>query len=127
MCAKRDFIIHQGEDWSRTLTWKTGSPSLPVDLTSASAVCKIRLSADSEAVIAQPTITLGGTAGTIKIALTKAQTLELDFTGAGTGPTTDGSETRVGKLGVYDLEVTVGGLSQILVAGQIGFLREVSR
>lgn len=128
MSAVQNFIIHQGETWTRQITWKTGDPALPVDLTSATAVMKIRTTAESPTVVAEPTISLGGVAGTINLSLTSAQTTDMILKGAKTGSLSeDGSVEHKGLLGVYDLKVTISGVSTILLTGQICFVLEVSR
>jgi hypothetical protein len=79
-----DFVIYQGADWGITLTW-TAYGSL-VDLTGWHAHLQVRpgFASQTPAVLINLTdpsggITLGGTAGTISLALSAAQTAALSF------------------------------------------------
>lgn len=71
-----DFTIRPGTDWSQTLTWTSGGN--PVDLTGWAAHMQIR-SGPGGPVFADISttaggITLGGTAGTITLAITHTVT-----------------------------------------------------
>lgn len=130
-------VIEQGSDWSRSLLW-TDSNATPINLSGYSARMQIRLDREpatplimelnSTPATGKGTITLGGAAGTIVLALTAALTAAMDFTGAQTGTVTEASETVEGQLGVYDLElVSGGGLVTRLVSGVVCFSPEVAR
>lgn len=73
------FEVEQGVDFdSQIITWKVGNPLAPVDLSGMKARALARLTTDSDDVLFNLTtenggITLGGTNGTIKLALTGAQ------------------------------------------------------
>jgi hypothetical protein len=78
-----DFNIARGADWrSQTFTWTYSDTGALVDLTGVGCRFTIRSSPDvTTASIIELTsgggVTLGNTAGTIIIALTKAQTIAL--------------------------------------------------
>lgn len=71
--------VERGIDFnSQIITWKTGSPATPVNLTGMKARAVARLTTDSDDVLFTLTtenggVTLGGTNGTIQLALTGAQ------------------------------------------------------
>jgi hypothetical protein len=109
-----DFLMPKGSTFSRTLTWKiSGSP---VNLTSYTARMQARTSHISGTVVLDLTtangkITLGGTAGTITLSLTAAETAAITQSSL-----------------AYDLElVSVGGEVTRLVEGQIILTPEVTR
>lgn len=71
--------IDQGTDFSKPVTWKAGTPPVPVDLTGCTARTHIRASLESPAVLLNLTtenggIVLGGAAGTIEHVITRTQT-----------------------------------------------------
>ena len=128
MSAVQNLIIQQGETWTRQITWRTGTPATLVNLTGATAKCKIRTVPESLIVVAEPTVQLGGAAGTITLSLTAAQTADLIFKGGKTGTLSeDGSTFHNGILGVYDLTITLAGVAQIPLSGQILYVTQVSR
>lgn len=85
MTLRQDLYVQQNADWSFTYTHKPGGS--PLDLTGYSAAMSIKkvpgqitvprayLSSGADA--DGGTITLGGTAGTVVLAMTAAQTLKL--------------------------------------------------
>lgn len=133
--ANLDLIIQQGETWGRTLTWKNLAGT-PYDLSGYTARMQIRLTADSASPIielntspiaGQGSITLGGALGTIALLLSSALTAAMSFTGASKGSVQEGTDTAVGQLGVYDLDLTNGSVVTTLARGQICFVKEVTR
>jgi tRNA threonylcarbamoyladenosine modification (KEOPS) complex Pcc1 subunit len=109
-----DFLMPKGSTFSRTLTWKiSGSP---VNLTDYTARMMARTSHISGTVVLDMTtsngkITLGGTAGTITLSLSAADTAAITASSLS-----------------YDLElVSVGGVVTRLVEGQIVLTPEVTR
>ena len=115
MAGSYDFTIYQGADWNITLTWIANGSV--VDVTSYHAHLQARPSYASQSStifidISDQTsgITLGGTAGTITLALTAAQTAALSFTQAS-----------------YDLKLTSGsGAVTRLLQGSISLSPEVT-
>lgn len=109
-----DFLMPKGSTFSRTLTWKVNGS--PVNLTNYTARMQARTShASSTAVLDMTTanskITLGGTAGTITLTLSAADTAAITQTSL-----------------TYDLElVSAGGVVTRLVEGQIVLTPEVTR
>jgi len=111
-----DLNCYQGASFDYTLTWKTSGA--PVDLTGYSARMQVRDSYDAGSAIVSLTngtgITLGGTAGTILVALTSVQTAALDGT----------SNVQY----IYDLELQSGaGYVTRLVEGRFLVYPEVTR
>jgi hypothetical protein len=109
-----DFLMPKGSTFSRTLTWKISST--PVNLTNYTARMQARASVTSATVVLDLTtangkITLGGTAGTITLTLSAADTAAV-----------------VQSSLAYDLElVSAGGVVTRLVEGQIVLTPEVTR
>jgi hypothetical protein len=111
-----DLNCYQGANFDYTLTWQTGGTA--VNLTGYSARMQVRDSYDAGTAIVSLTsgtgITLGGTAGTIEVALTAAQTSALDGT------------PNIQAL--YDLELVSGaGYVTRLVEGRFYIYPEVTR
>jgi hypothetical protein len=111
-----DLNCYQGANFDYTLTWQSGGTA--VNLTGYSARMQVRDSYDAGTAIVSLTndtgITLGGTAGTIAIALTATQTAALDGT-----PNTQA---------IYDLELVSGaGYVTRLVEGRFYIYPEVTR
>ena len=111
-----DLTCYQGANFDYTLTWQSAGTA--VNLTGYTARMQVRESYDAGTAIVSLTsgtgITLGGTAGTIALALTAAQTAALDGT-----PNTQY---------IYDLEL-VSGASYVtrLVEGRFYIYPEVTR
>lgn len=108
-----NFTLFQGADWDRTFTITQSSTAL--NLTGYSAAMQIRTAADSTAYLLSLTngsgITLGGTAGTVAVAITAAQS----------------SAISAGSY-AYDLELTAGaGLVTRLLQGAVNVSGNVTR
>ncbi len=91
--AKLKLTIEQGATFRKTLTWKTGTPAAPVDLTGCTARMHIRaVITDTTPLLALTTenngITLGGVDGTIVLYIPPSATEDITWTTA-----------------VYDLEI----------------------
>jgi hypothetical protein len=114
--ARYDMTIYQGADFERVLTWSLGEPAALVDLSGYSARMQLRTYTASPEVVAELTtsngrISLGGTAGTIALNLTAAQT-----------------ETLTPNQYAYDLEVIApDGFVTRLVEGFVNVDPEVTR
>lgn len=113
--ANYDILIEKGATFRLGLTWRDANGT-PVDLTNWSARMQIRESInDAQAAVdlSSPSagIVLGGTAGTIAVTLTAAQTAALTI-----------------RRGVYDLEVqdSVGNVTRLL-QGAVEVSPEVTR
>lgn len=107
---------YQGATFDYTLTWQSGGSA--VNLTGYSGRMQVRETYDSSSTIVSLTsgtgITLGGTAGTILLALSATQTAALDATPSGQY--------------VYDLELVSGsGYVTRLVEGNFTIYPEVTR
>jgi len=109
--------IDQGATFQKVVTWKSGKPGTPVDLTGCTARAQIRATVTSPDVLYAMTtapdggITLGGTAGTI--------TIDIDE------PTTAGFTW---KTAVYDLEIVfANGKVRRLLQGGVSVSPEVTR
>lgn len=106
---------YQGASFDYTLTWQTGGT--PVNLSGYSARMQVRDGFDGGSAIVNLTsgtgITLGGTAGTIVVALTAIQTAAIDATPSGQY--------------VYDLELVSGSTVTRLVEGNFLVSPEVTR
>lgn len=108
--------IDQGATLRKRFVWRSGPLAAPVDLTGYSARMQIRSSAASATVLASLTtadasITLGGTAGTIDLHITAAQTAAFTWT-----------------TGVWDLELeSPTGDVRRLLSGTAEVTPEVTR
>lgn len=107
----------QGATWNYDLTWTTGDPATPVNLTGYSARMQVRTEVDATDTILDLTslvggaITLGGAAGTIA----------LDLSATSTADVTPGTH-------VYDLELVSGaGVVTRLLQGSFVVSAEVTR
>ena len=114
--AKLKLIVEQGATFRKTLTWKAGTPALPVDLTGCTARMHIRAEVASTATLATLTtenggITLGDALGTIVLFISPTDTALFTWTD-----------------GVYDLEI-VFSLTDVrrLVYGPVTVDPEVTR
>ena len=113
--GKYDLTIDQGSTFVKVFTWKTGTAKTIVDITGYRARLQMRRNYDSATIIELTSengkIALGGTAGTIQITLTDAETSALRNT-----------------QGVWDLEMISGsGVVRRLLAGIFSVSREVTR
>ena len=108
--------INQGSTFDKTVTWKTGAPPVPVDLTGCTARGQIRSEIDSPTVLVEMTtlngrITLGGATGTIRFLFEDELT-----------------ETFFWDSGVYDVEIVFpDGTVQRKLAGAVSVSPEVTR
>lgn len=110
-----DLDLYQGATFSYVLTWRTGSPSAAVNLTSYTARMQARTSPDASSPVLSLTtgngITLGGSAGTITLSRSAAQTAALP----------------AGRY-LYDLELeSAGGVVTRLVEGVLTIWPEVTK
>jgi len=74
--------IDQGSTFSKSFTWKTGDPALPVNLTGCTAKMQFRPTASSSTVILELTtensmITLGAALGTVVLTISDELTSTL--------------------------------------------------
>lgn len=113
MTASRfDLTLEEGADYALTLTYYDSSGAL-VDLTGATAKLQIKDEIGSSALVSLTQasgITLGGTAGTISIAITVAQVAAL------------GANFE----GLYDLKLTLSSLVTRLLQGAVYVSPQVS-
>jgi hypothetical protein len=113
--GRLDMNCYQGASFDYTLTWQTGGT--PVNLSGYTARMQVRDSYDGGSAVVSITsgtgITLGGTAGTIVVALTATQTAAIDATPSGQY--------------VYDLELVSGSTVTRLVEGNFLMSPEVTR
>ncbi len=113
--GRLDMSCYQGASFDYTLTWQTGGT--PVNLSGYSARMQVRDGYDGGSAIVNLTsgtgITLGGTAGTIVVALTATETAAIDATPSGQY--------------VYDLELVSGLTVTRLVEGNFLVSPEVTR
>jgi hypothetical protein len=114
--AKLKLTIEQGATFRKTLTWKAGTPAVPVDLTGCTARMQIRSEITSATILVTLTtenggIILGGAAGTIELFIDPVATAAITWT-----------------AGVYDLEV-VFSLTDVrrLLYGVVAVSPEVTR
>lgn len=106
-------ILQQGATWQRTFTLTDANGNL-INLTSCSAQMQFRSSPDSPTVLVTPTLTLGGTAGTIQAVIPATALEGLDLSAIPTGTLFEIFSTPLGFVGykatgplVYaDLKVT---------------------
>lgn len=114
--AKLKLLVEQGATFRKTLTWKTGTPAAPVDLTGCTARMHIRAEVGATTTLAELTtenggITLGGAAGTIVLLITATQTSQFAWVD-----------------GVYDLEVVFADTTvRRLIYGAVTTSPEVTR
>jgi hypothetical protein len=114
--AKLKLLIEQGATFSKVLTWKAGTPAVPVDLTGCTARMQIRSEITSPTPLTTLTtenggIELGGVAGTITLIITPTATAAFTWT-----------------AGVYDLEIILSPTDiRRLVYGTVTVSPEVTR
>lgn len=113
--SKLNLSIEQGATFRTTITWQTGSPLAPVNLTGASAELQIRADYGQPLLKQLDTtnggITLGGAAGTIALYISATDTLAMTFDRA-----------------IYDLFITLpnGGDATKLVMGNVTVAQAVT-
>lgn len=114
--SKLKLLIDQGATFRKKLTWKAGSPAVPVDLTGCTARMQIRAEISADVPLATLTtenggITLGGVSGTVELFMDDAKTSAFSWTEA-----------------VYDLEVVLAnGDVRRLLFGAVVVSPEVTR
>lgn len=113
--GRLDMSCYQGASFDYTLTWQTAGT--PVNLSGYTARMQVRDGYDGGSAIVSLVsgtgITLGGTAGTILVALTATETAAIDATPSGQY--------------VYDLELVTGSTVTRLVEGNFLVSPEVTR
>lgn len=113
---KLNLKVDQGATFAKTVTWKTGTPAVAVNLTGCSARMQVRAKLTDTAVLLDLTtlnggIVLGGTAGTVEIKISATQTTAITWVNA-----------------VYDLEVVFADATvRRLLAGNVTVSPEVTR
>lgn len=118
MAESVNFTVRQGDTFDRTVTWEIGPDEntlTPVNLTGYTAAMQIRATYASPSNVVSLTqasgLTLGGSAGTIRIVISASATAALDA-----------------RTYVYDLEVTSGsGIVTGIISGTFTVTREVTR
>lgn len=114
--AKLKLAIEQGATFRKVLTWKAGTPAVPVNLTGCTARMQIRKEIASATPYIELTtenggITLGGVAGTISLFISPTDTAAFTWT-----------------AGVYDLEIVFSPTDvRRLVYGPVTVSPEVTR
>ena len=114
--AKYNFKIEQEATFHRVITWKAGTPPVPVDLTGCTARMHVREFVSYAVKLLDLTtenggLVLGGVAGTINIDITHALTATLDV-----------------RRAVYDLEIQFSnGAVRRVLQGVIDVSPEVTR
>lgn len=114
--GKLKLLIEQGATFRKLLTWKAGTPAVPVDLNGCTARMQIRASIEDAAPLITLTtenggITLDGYDGTIELYISDTDTADIAWTS-----------------GVYDLEVVlVNGDVRRLLYGTVAVTPEVTR
>ncbi len=116
--SKLKLEVNQGATFRMRLTWKTGAPPLPVDLTGYTARMDIR--EDIDDITPRITLntengglTLGGVTGTIDLYISSSATTLFDW-----------------ESGVYDIEMIApgaGGDVRRLIGGAVVVSPEVTR
>lgn len=108
--------IEQGATFDKTVTWKTGDPLAPVDLTGATARMQIRAKIESPDVLEELTTTNGGivlgdATGDVTIFIEATATAAYTW-----------------RTGVYDLEIEfTNGTVKRLLSGSVSVSPEVTR
>ena len=114
MAGTHNFICEQGATFTREITW-LDSEGVPVNLTNYTARMQVRATASSASTLLSLTssggdITLGGTAGTITIAISATATAAV-----------------AAGCYVYDLELVDGATVYRLLQGDFTVDAEVTR
>jgi hypothetical protein len=113
---KLNLKINQGATFRKVITWKAGTPALPVDLTGCTARMQMRGKITDAAFLLELTtenggIALGGVLGTITLNITAAQTTLIAW-----------------KSAIYDLEIVYADATvRRLLAGSVSVSPEVTR
>ena len=113
---KVNLKIDQGATFRKVVTWKAGTPALPVNLTGCTARMQIRGKITDAAALLDLTtvnggIALGGVLGTITLNITAAQTALIAW-----------------KAAVYDLEIIYADATvRRLLSGSVSVSPEVTR
>jgi hypothetical protein len=113
---KLNLKIDQGGTFAKSVTWKTGAPPRPVDLTGCKARMQVRETLESPLVLLELTseggrIVLGGEEGTVAMLVDPITTAAIAW-----------------ESGVYDLEVIFpDGSIRRLLAGSVSVSPEVTR
>lgn len=120
--GKLNLTIEQGATWHRRLTWKTGDPATPVDLTGFTARMQVRAAADVESEEVEPgDVLVELTTENSRITLTPEEgRIELDIDAV---TTADIEAVEA----VYDLELVNGPTVTRLVQGAALISAEVTR
>ena len=114
--SKYDFKIFQGGTFNELITWSTGAPSQPIDLTGCTAKMQVRSSITAPTILLELSsvngaIVLGGSSGTIQLFLNPEQTASINWTS-----------------GVYDLEINFNANdTRKLLFGTVTVVQEVTR
>lgn len=115
--AAYDIAVYQGASWDLFLTWSTGDPLVPVNLTGWDAALQVRTEPGSDTVLLELStgngrIALGGAAGTANLSVNAETTATLDS-----------------GVYVYDLEMYAGEGGQVvrLIMGSFSVDPEVTR
>lgn len=115
--AAYDIAVYQGASWDLSLTWSTGDPLVPVNLTGWDAALQVRTEPGSDTVLLELStgngrIALGGAAGTANLSVNAETTATLDS-----------------GVYVYDLEMYAGEGGQVvrLIMGSFSVDPEVTR
>ena len=110
--AVRDLEITSGDDFSLELYFDADGS--PMDLTTGVVLSQIRLTADAAGYLAQFAVDMTDAAtGTIIISLTEAETAALDL-------------KRLANA-VWDLQITLSGVTQTYIKGDAYLIGDVSR
>lgn len=108
--------IDQGATFDKTVTWKTGDPATPVNLTGCIARSHFRSALESPDILMELTtannrIQLGGTAGTIRLRIEATDTAAITWDSA-----------------VYDLEIEFpDGTVERKLKGTVTVSKEITR
>jgi hypothetical protein len=114
--AKLKLLVEQGATFRKVLTWKAGTPAVPVDLTGCTARMQFRADITAAAPLVTLTtenggIVLGGALGTIELIITATTTAAFAWATA-----------------VYDLELAfASGDVRRLIYGAVTVSPEVTR
>jgi tRNA threonylcarbamoyladenosine modification (KEOPS) complex Pcc1 subunit len=111
MAATYNPSLDQGATWEKVLTWKTGATPSPVNLTGYTARMTMKSNGadDFSLTTENGRIALGGTAGTVTLSISAADTATLSAQGY-----------------EYDLELVNGAYVKRLVEGVITVTRNVT-
>jgi len=113
---KLNLKLDQGATNRKLVTWKTGSPATPVDLTGATAHAQVRANATSADVLIdlsseEGSIVLGGIDGTVELVFSPLDTIGVTW-----------------RTAVYDVEITfLNGDVRRLLEGTVTLSPEVTR